>query len=103
MVVEVLVKPKIAVQNPDFVQGSAGSKGEEIFIVKPKHLLIWDKTKVALEMRAACKAKAKRMVLAGPTDDGSTLASNSSVATSGIGGRFSRSHSLPDFFVLACA
>ena len=54
-------------------------------------------------MRAACKAKAKGMVLAGPIDDGSTLASNSSVAASGIGGSFSRSHSLPDFFVLSCA
>ena len=42
------------------------------------------------------------MVLAGITDEGSTLASNSSVAASSISGSFASSHSLPDFFVLAC-
>ena len=102
MVVEVLVRLKIAVRKPHFVQGAAGSKGKEIFVAKPKRLFSWDDTKVAIEMWATSKAKAERMVLEGPTDNGSTLASNSSVAVSGIGGRFARSHYLPDFFVLAC-
>ena len=103
VVVEVLIRLKIAGQNPNCVQGAAGRKWGEIFIVKPEHLFRWDETKVALDIWAATMAKAKRMVLAGPTYDGSKLASNSSVAASGIGGNFARSHSLPTFFVLACA
>ena len=43
------------------------------------------------------------MVLAGPTYNSSTLASNSRVAAKGIVGSFSRYHSLLAFFVLACA
>ena len=54
-------------------------------------------------MRAAPKAKAERMVLAGPTDDGSTLASNCSIAASGIDSSLDSSHSLPAFFVLTCS
>ena len=42
MVVEVLVRLKIAVRNPDFVQDAAGRKGEDIFIVKPRRLFSWD-------------------------------------------------------------
>ena len=103
VVVEVLVRLKIAVQNPDFIQDYEGIKGEEIFIVKPERLFSWDKTKVALNMRAASKAKAEHMVLVGPTDDGSMLASNSSVTARGIGGSFSSSHSLPAFFIMMCA
>ena len=90
-------------RNPDFVQDAVGRKGEKIFIFKPKRLFSWDETKVSLKMQAASKPKAKCIVLAGPTEDGSTLASNSSVAASGIGGSLSISHSLPAFFVLACA
>ena len=103
VVVEVLLRLKIAVWNPDFVQGAPGIKGEEIFIVKPERLFSWDETKVALKMQAESKAKAERMVLAGPMDDGSIMASNSSVAASGIGSSLTSSHSLPAFFVLACA
>ena len=66
----------IAVRNPDFIQGASGRKVGEVFIVKPEHLFSWEETKLALEMRAVSKAKAERMVLLGPTDDGSTLASN---------------------------
>ena len=99
--VEVLVRLEIAVRNPEFSHGDKGHKGEEIFIVKPERLFSWVKTKVLLEMQAASKTKAYRMVLAGPMDNSSMLDFNSSVAVSGISSSFAISHPLPAFFLLA--
>ena len=54
-------------------------------------------------MQATSKSKSELIVLEGPTDGGSMLASNSSIVASDIGGSFASYHSLSDFFVLACA